>query len=381
MPIDTTPSTVATSALQAIPFGTLIGGPLDAAIQAQATAAKTTSDFINSVGFDADGKAKQVIFEYNREGKIVTMIVPLLTIVPIPYIQIDTININFKANISASSSSVQEASESTAASGEANAEISAGWGPFSVKASFKANYSSKKDSKSTQDSRYSVEYTMDLAIAASQSSMPTGLSTVLNILSGSIAGSERGGQITLLQANQTMNQPNQQVLYTFNVKDDKGVNLADAEVELKLGVLDKVTYTVAVGTAAPAAAPYKGKTDSSGNLSFTVGAQNSGTTAPSAAQTAQVTGTATIPASGGGTPVQKTATGSLTITPAALPPSPPHQLLERGAAAPKLAVLGAQGQPVAVRDLPADIEPEAALEIAHEAVTGAAVHDAANETE
>ena len=43
MPIDTTPSTVATTALQSIPFETLIGGPLDAAIKAEAKAAAQKS--------------------------------------------------------------------------------------------------------------------------------------------------------------------------------------------------------------------------------------------------------------------------------------------------------------------------------------------------
>ncbi len=35
MAIDTTPSQVATNALQAIPFGSIIGGPLKACIEAQ----------------------------------------------------------------------------------------------------------------------------------------------------------------------------------------------------------------------------------------------------------------------------------------------------------------------------------------------------------
>ena len=42
MAIDTTPSQVATSALQAIPFGSMIGGPLKACIEAQAMAAQTS---------------------------------------------------------------------------------------------------------------------------------------------------------------------------------------------------------------------------------------------------------------------------------------------------------------------------------------------------
>ena len=40
MAVDSTPSQVATSALQAIPFGSIIGGPLKACVEAQALAAK-----------------------------------------------------------------------------------------------------------------------------------------------------------------------------------------------------------------------------------------------------------------------------------------------------------------------------------------------------
>src|SRR3712207_2572008 len=42
-------SQAATSALQAIPFGNLIGGPLKAAIEAQALAAQSTAEFITRV--------------------------------------------------------------------------------------------------------------------------------------------------------------------------------------------------------------------------------------------------------------------------------------------------------------------------------------------
>ncbi|MBQ2481826.1 MAG: DUF2589 domain-containing protein, partial [Treponema sp.] len=38
-----------------------------------------------------------VAFSFNRGGRMVQLNVPLLTIVPIPYIAINTIDINFKA--------------------------------------------------------------------------------------------------------------------------------------------------------------------------------------------------------------------------------------------------------------------------------------------
>ena len=163
MAIDTTPSQVATNALQAIPFGSIIGGPLKACIEAQAMAAQTSWQFIQEVGLNTDPNTGQkeavnVSFQFMQNGHIVQLNVPLLTIVPIPYIAIHDIDINFKANISASSSSVSEQSSSSALDVGAEASIGAKWGPFHMDAKMKANYSSKKDSKATQESKYSVEY-------------------------------------------------------------------------------------------------------------------------------------------------------------------------------------------------------------------------------
>lgn len=200
MAIDTTPSQVATSALQAIPFGSMIGGPLKACIEAQAMAAQTSWQFIQEVGLNTnpetgEKEAVNVSFQFLQNGRIVQLNVPLLTIVPIPYIAIQNIDINFKANISASSSSVQESSSSETldAGGEGSTKL--GFGIFSVQANMKANYSSKKDSKATQDSRYSVEYTMDVAVKAGQDSMPAGLAKVLELLGSSLDVSDPEGTL------------------------------------------------------------------------------------------------------------------------------------------------------------------------------------------
>lgn len=200
MAIDTTPSQVATSALQAIPFGSIIGGPLKACIEAQAMAAQTSWQFIQEVGLNTDPKTGQkeavnVSFQFMQNGRMVQLNVPLLTIVPIPYIAIHDIDINFKANISASSSSVSEQSSSSAL--DAGAEVTAGLkvGPFHMDAKMNANYSSKKDSKATQESKYSVEYTMDVAVKAGQDSMPAGLAKVLELLGSALDVSDPEGTL------------------------------------------------------------------------------------------------------------------------------------------------------------------------------------------
>ena len=49
--IDTSPSAVATNALATMPLGQIIGGPLNACVQAQAQAALTSYNFIKEVGY------------------------------------------------------------------------------------------------------------------------------------------------------------------------------------------------------------------------------------------------------------------------------------------------------------------------------------------
>ena len=226
MAIDTTPSQVATSALQAIPFGSIIGGPLKACIEAQAMAAQTSWQFIQEVGLNTDPNTGQkeavnVSFQFMQNGHMVQLNVPLLTIVPIPYIAIHDIDINFKANISASSSSVSEQSSSSALDVGAEASIGAKWGPFHMDAKMKANYSSKKDSKATQESKYSVEYTMDVAVKAGQDSMPAGLAKVLELLGNTLDVSDPDGTLEVSARELTLTDGKTTLIATY--KNSKGI--------------------------------------------------------------------------------------------------------------------------------------------------------------
>lgn len=56
---DSTPSHVATDALQGIPFGSIIGGPLKACIEAQSELAKAAAEFMKEAGLDPDKEAKE----------------------------------------------------------------------------------------------------------------------------------------------------------------------------------------------------------------------------------------------------------------------------------------------------------------------------------
>lgn len=53
--------------LSSINFGAMLGGPLNAAIAAQTTAAMNTVNFIKQVGFDKKGNIRYVDFKYDKE--------------------------------------------------------------------------------------------------------------------------------------------------------------------------------------------------------------------------------------------------------------------------------------------------------------------------
>ena len=95
-----------------IDFGEMIGAPLNAIIQGETIAAQASADFIQSVGFvpkgDADsfGEMRMITFQFERasesqQGKTETAImrVPLLSLIPIPLLQVKNATIEFGLNI------------------------------------------------------------------------------------------------------------------------------------------------------------------------------------------------------------------------------------------------------------------------------------------
>jgi hypothetical protein len=269
MAIDTTPSVVATNALQSIPFSSLIGGPLDAAIKAQAMSAQTSWQFIQAVGLNPvpnsdKMEARNVTFYYNKNGQMTKLIVPLLTIVPIPYIAIDNVQIDFKANISASASTVTSTSDSSNVSAGGSAKASLNLGLFSVSAEFQANYSSKKDSKASESSKYSVEYTMDISVHAGQSDMPAGLAAVLNILQSSITDASHNGSFTVNPQNpsatiDSTTPTNATASIAVTIKDSNGLAYANKEIDFALVTPGNLTLTGGAAT-----------TDKNGQATFTL---------------------------------------------------------------------------------------------------------------
>lgn len=190
-------------ALNGIPFENIIGGPLSACIKAQAEAAVSTVNFIESVGLTkGDGDKKEavyVFFTYVQNGRKVNVSVPLLTIVPIPYIAINNISIDFKVAISGTETSeiIDESSLETGVQTTSESKKGGGWLTRRTTSKMTTNISTKKDSKATQNSSFSIEATMDVKVQAGQESMPAGMAKILELLGSAMDMVPEKGELTV----------------------------------------------------------------------------------------------------------------------------------------------------------------------------------------
>ena len=152
------------SALHSIPFGNIIGGPLAACVHAQAEASQTTLNFIRGFtmadsGIDVDGaEPVTVTFSFVMNGVPTLMTLPLMTLVPIPYMRIEHINLSFTADI-------------TACSNE----------------KMKARYASEGYKRTEESEKsVSVQSKMGIHVRATTSDMPSGMARMLDFFANNL---------------------------------------------------------------------------------------------------------------------------------------------------------------------------------------------------
>lgn len=177
--------------LATVDFQSMIGGPLNAVIKAQAQAAITSVDFIKAVGFNQEGNPEMVSFSYDKPietkdangvvtvtSKPYKLTVPLLAMVPIPFIRVEEAAVDFNAKITSMTESTTAASHdlSTALG------VKAGWGP--VSAELKVNYAYKQTTSSgVKEER---TYSLSVHVRAVQDELPAGTARLLSILENAI---------------------------------------------------------------------------------------------------------------------------------------------------------------------------------------------------
>ncbi len=163
-----------------IPYSEIIGAPLKAASDAAIKQSKEVADFLLKVGFDTDTesgvkKAINVTFEHSAtasdgETKTESVTMPLLAMIPLPNMQIDSGVITLDVEVSQSA----VVKENIEAGGEAEGRI--GWGPFSVSIKAKASYSKENTRKTDTRAKQHIE------LHVKQAPLPEGMNLVLEIL-------------------------------------------------------------------------------------------------------------------------------------------------------------------------------------------------------
>lgn len=163
---DTSGGEAMVSYMKALPFDHIIGAPLMACIKAQQASAQATWEAIREIGFEKPGTADpastkeeevaMVNFLFQQNGFTRKISVPLLTLIPIPYMQIDSVDLKFRADMSTSSDG-----------------------------SIKAKYSNTMDSEAARTSKYNVTNEIDINIHATTSGMPAGIAKMLEIFTSS----------------------------------------------------------------------------------------------------------------------------------------------------------------------------------------------------
>lgn len=178
---------------QGLPMKDLIGTPLMAACEANLNLAKTTADFIKTIGFDEDGKTirtaefsfNRPVVEHDKDGnetirqERVEIEVPLLAVVQIPSLKVDLVDITFDMEVKSSETSKSSSDKS----GEISGSASVNYGVFKASVSFKGSVASHKENTRSTDksAKYHVQ------VKATDHGMPEGLSRVLDLMNQAVA--------------------------------------------------------------------------------------------------------------------------------------------------------------------------------------------------
>jgi hypothetical protein len=177
--------------LNSLDFNNYIGGPLQAAVQAQHAAAMSQVQFIQEVGFipgatPADpSELRYVDFKYKKsvpndagtsfEEKTVELKVPFLTMLTIPALRIEEMTIDFNAKLTSTETSNVSSEFAASASLGINYKV----------VNFKASASYKRST--SRGTSVEKTYNLGVHVRVVNDEIPAGLDRVLTMLEDSIA--------------------------------------------------------------------------------------------------------------------------------------------------------------------------------------------------
>lgn len=167
LPVDTQESL-----LQELDFNRILGAPLSACVNAQEEAAQATLQYLNEVVFtqagddDSSLEPVTVSFYFESAGQVHRIVMPLLLIVPVPYLQIDRVDLTFQATVTES-------------------RMNHDTRKLSLKAKYSAPGDSAEVSKETK-AEYMNKRCIDINLSVTSADMPMGISKLLEIFNNQL---------------------------------------------------------------------------------------------------------------------------------------------------------------------------------------------------
>ena len=160
------------SLLQELDFNRILGAPLSACVNAQEEAAQATLQYLNEVVFtqagddDSSLEPVTVSFYFESAGQVHRIVMPLLLIVPVPYLQIDRVDPTFQATVTES-------------------RMNHDTRKLSLKAKYSAPGDSAEVSKETK-AEYMNKRCIDINLSVTSADMPMGISKLLEIFNNQL---------------------------------------------------------------------------------------------------------------------------------------------------------------------------------------------------
>ena len=154
--------------LKELSFEHIIGEPLRACVDAQQEAAIATYQYMKAVGFEkdpsllADFKPTQMVFYFEKDGVVNRLSIPMLTILPVPYLMIGRIDLHFKAEVTGWDNDKDQATFTYATSG--------------------TNIEGEGTQKVESSSEIQAKETLDIRVHATSSDLPAGMAKLMEIL-------------------------------------------------------------------------------------------------------------------------------------------------------------------------------------------------------
>ena len=154
--------------LKELSFEHIIGEPLRACVDAQQEAAIATYQYLKAVGFEkdptllADFKPTPMVFYFEKDGIVNRISIPLLALLPVPYLKIGQIDLHFKAEVTGWDNDKDQATFTYATSG--------------------TNIEGEGTQKVESSSEIQAKETLDIRVHATSSDLPAGMAKLMEIL-------------------------------------------------------------------------------------------------------------------------------------------------------------------------------------------------------